>query len=121
MARAFKCPARKRDPISVVWLEIYPGGGRRSLRPWCKECLMDGRDSVLQACDIKDFYAGSSFPLILSSLEERRHAIQAAEAARDSEARYAALEATDSARSAELEVLAGCYRGRTTQRLLGRR
>lgn len=122
MAREFRCPARKHDPCVVVWLEVMPRvTGRKAVRPWCRECIRSGGDSVLVASDVQDFYPGSSFPLILTSLEEFRHLQAAREAARDSEARYAALEPCDSARQQELEVLQGTYYARTTQRLLGSR
>ena len=71
---------------------------------------------------IADFYAGPkhnvSFSMILRSIDETRARDRASRAAGRGDSVISQAEALDEGRQAELGVLAGCYHGRSLQRLL---
>jgi hypothetical protein len=130
--RSFKCPTVVNPDIrqrlhgtepAVIWLLCLPGSAssRRSVRPWCRSCFSsDTRDSLALATEIHEFYEGqgSSFSLILRSVEEERRKIRAVERDAETEALLNDLHQTDAGRVAELRVLDGTYHGRSLQRHL---
>ena len=124
--RTTKCPVKLPDGsrkhgnnAPAVWLQVISGSGPKTMRPWCKPCLDSGGDSVLIADSIYKFFRwhpSVAFAVILSSVEtyqDQEHARQ--------QVPLDQLEPHDVGREAELDVLRGCYRGATVERLLGRR
>jgi hypothetical protein len=121
MPRPFQCPTRTpegtrtHDRPSTVWLKALPGPDiPRTMRPWCRQCLIaaSSTDSVIVAQRITDFYPGTTFAIVLTSVEQWRRKERARRAVPEDS------EPADANREAEFGVLAGTYvsRGAITPR-----